>query len=74
MPRTETGSANTRSTWNCDEPTVDYRLNVTYNVYPYETSFSLQSLTTDGAIVAAFSSTFSAYDLGSPRFPQTFAD
>jgi hypothetical protein len=58
------------TTWR--EPTVDYRLNVTYNVYQYETTCSLQSITA-GALVAAFSSTFSAYDLGSPRFPQTFA-
>jgi hypothetical protein len=54
---------------NC-EPTVDYRLNVPYNVYPYERSCSPQSLTT-GARVDAFSSAFSAYDLGSSRFPPT---
>ena len=33
-------------------PAVDYRLDVTYDDYPYETSWSLQSLTT-GAVVAA---------------------
>jgi hypothetical protein len=33
-------------------PAVDYRLDVAYDEYPYETSWSLQSLTT-GAVVAA---------------------
>jgi hypothetical protein len=32
-------------------PTVDYRLGVAYADYPYEASWSLQSLTT-GAVVA----------------------
>jgi hypothetical protein len=34
-------------------PTVDYRLDVAYDDYPYETSWSLQSLTTD-AVATAF--------------------
>jgi hypothetical protein len=34
-------------------PTVDYRLDVAYDDYPYETSWSLQSLATGGVVAAS---------------------